>query len=347
MQHGDAVDILIIGGTGYMGRLTVQLLLDRGDNVTIFSRGSSKPEWWDRVAHIQGDRENVEDFAAKVKGKRFDAVIDTQAYKKEDVESAAAAFRGNIGRYLLVSTGSVYLEGAVDFLNHCPYDETDVDWANIDYSYPPGEDPYAVGKRHCEKWLDENSDVPYTIVRIPAVMGSDDPTGRMWWWVQRALDGGGVIISPDALGAYRTLYSADAATNFVRILDAPQTLGQTYYVAMPEIMNLRRWANLIWQAAGNECKITYVPKEVIKKHRSLDSYAPPMSRPVNNIHDLSKANQAFGITTTPVEEWIQATVDWYRDNYRGEDSEGYQNRQDELTLASRWEEQWGRFTADF
>ena len=60
-----------------------------------------------------------------------------------------------------------------------------------------------MGKRHCEKWLDENSDVPYTIVRIPAVMGSDDPTGRMWWWVQRAMDGGGVIISPDALGAYR------------------------------------------------------------------------------------------------------------------------------------------------
>ena len=192
-----------------------------------------------------------------------------------------------------------------------------------------------------------NGSLPYTIVRVPAVMGSDDPTGRMWWWVQRALDGGGVMIPPDSLGAYRTLYSADAAANFIRILDAPQTLGQTYYVAMPEIMNLGRWANLIWKAAGKECRITYVPREVIRKQESLKSYAPPMSRPVNNIHDLSKAEQAFGIVTTPVEDWIQATVNWYRDHYQGEDSEGYQFRQDELALASRWEEQWGRFTDGF
>ncbi|MCH7714138.1 MAG: NAD-dependent epimerase/dehydratase family protein [Chloroflexi bacterium] len=346
------MNILMIGGTGYMGRITVKLLLDRGDAVTVFSRGTSRPEWWDRVEHIQGDRENEKDFSAKLKGKRFDAVIDTQAYKKEDVESAVATFRGNIGRYLMVSTGSVYLEGAVDFLNRCPYNEADVDWSTIDYSYPQGLDPYAVGKRHCEKWLDENANAPdasfpYTIVRVPAVMGSGDPTGRMWWWVQRALDGGGVIIPPDALGAYRTLYSADAAANFIRILDAPQTLGQTYYVAMPEIMNLRRWANLIWQAAGAECRITYVPMDVIKKQGGLSSYAPPMSRPVNNIHDLSKAEQSFGIVTTPVEEWIQATVDWYRDHYQGEDSEGYGFRQDELALAERWEDQWGRFTAGF
>ena len=63
------MNILIIGGTGYMGRITVRLLLDRGDDVTVFSRGTSKPEWWDRVEHIQGDREDREDFEAKLKGK--------------------------------------------------------------------------------------------------------------------------------------------------------------------------------------------------------------------------------------------------------------------------------------
>jgi len=346
------VEVLIIGGTGYMGRITTQLLLDRGDNVTIFSRGTSKPEWWDQVKHIPGDRDDRDDFVAKLKGHQFDAVIDTQAYKKEDVESAAATFRGNIGRYLMVSTGSVYLEGTVDFFNRCPYSESDVDWSSIDYTYPIGEDPYAVGKRHCEKWLDENAGsldagFPYSIVRVPAVMGSNDPTGRMWWWVQRALDGGGVIIPPDATGAYRTLYSADAAVNFVRILDVPQTVGETYYVAMPEIMDLRRWAHLIWSAAGKECKITNIPRHVIRRQDSLRTYAPPMSRPVNNIHDLSKANQAFGIVTTPVEDWIKVTVDWYRDHYQGEDSDGYQFRQDEIDLADHWEEQYERFTGGF
>ena len=121
-----------ISGPGYMGKTGVQLRLDRGDRVTIFSRGSSRPDWWEQVSHIQGDRDDRPDFMAKLKGKKFDAVFDSQAYRKEDVESAVETFRGNIGRYLLVSTGSVYLEGTVDFSNRCPYDESDVDWADLE-----------------------------------------------------------------------------------------------------------------------------------------------------------------------------------------------------------------------
>jgi len=168
------LNILVIGGTGYMGKILVRLLLDRGDTVTVFSRGTSKPEWWNEVHHIPGDRSDYDDFGEKLKGNPFDAVIDTQAYKREDVESAESTFVDRVDRYLMISTGSVYLEGAVDFSSHCPYDESAVDWANLDYSYPAGEDPHEVGKRHCEKWLLENSRLPYTIVRIPAVMGEND-----------------------------------------------------------------------------------------------------------------------------------------------------------------------------
>ncbi len=246
------VNILVIGGTGYIGKIMVERLLERGDRVSIFSRGNAKPHWWDRIEHIQGDRAEHAEFEAKLKGKSFDAVIDTQAYRKEDVESAEAAFLGNVGRYLMVSTGSVYLDGKVDFSNRCPYNESDVDWRSLEYIYPQGEDPYAVGKRHCEKWLLENSQMPFTIIRIPAVMGWDDPTGRMWWWVQRALDGGPMVIPAEFRGAFRTLYSVDAAVNFIRILDAPITVKQTYYIAMPEIITMERWANLFGRAAGHQ-----------------------------------------------------------------------------------------------
>ena len=274
-------------------------------------------------------------------------MIDTQAYKREDVESAESTFLDRVDRYLMISTGSVYLEGAVDFSSHCPYDESVVDWANLDYSYPAGEDPYAVGKRHCEKWLLENSRLPYTIVRIPAVMGENDPTGRMWWWVQRALDGQGLIIPTGATGAFRTLYAADAAANFVRILEAPNTVRDIFYVAMPEVMTIERWARLVWQAAGQECRIAYVPREVIAKSRTIANYAPPLSRPVPNIHDLGKADRAFGILSTPVEQWVQNTVDWYRENHGGDDSVGYQFRRDEVSLADRWQSSYLKLVAEF
>ena len=341
------MDVLVVGGTGYMGKILVQLLLDRGDRVTVFSRGTTKPEWWEKVDHVQGDRNEYGDFEAKLKAKRFDLVIDTQAYKKEDVESAERAFLGNAGRYLLVSTGSVYLEGAVDFFKHCPYNESIVDWSNLDYSYPPGEDSYAVGKRHCEKWVLENSQLDYTIVRIPAVMGADDPTERMWWWSQRALDGGSLQVPTNATGAFRTLYAADAAANFIRMMDSSNTIRDIYYIGMPEIMTIERWAHLVWQAAGHECHISYVPREVIRSSKTLSEYSPPLSRPVSNIHDLSKSQAAFGILSTPVEQWVKTTVDWYRDNPRKKNSAGYEFRREELSLASRWEKRMDQVINDF
>ena len=343
----NGVEVLIIGGTGYMGKITVESLLERGDGVTVFSRGTTRPHWWERVGHIQGDRNEYADFRGKLRGKSFDAVIDTQAYGKDDVACAVETFRGSVGRYLMVSTGSVYLEGAVDFSRRCPYNEADVDWSSLDYTYPPGEDPYAVGKRHCEKWLHENCDIPYTIIRVPAVMGPEDPTGRMWWWVQRALDGGSVVIPAELRGAFRTLYSADAAANFVRALDAPQTINRTYYVAMPEIMTLERWVGLIWRAAGQRERIVYVPREVIRRHEALQDYSPPLTRPVSNIHDLSNAENLLGIVSTPVEEWVESTVNWYREQYRGADSERYESRSAELSLAETWSERYTRLMNDF
>ena len=66
-------------------------------------------------------------------------------------------------------------------------------------------------------------------------------------------------------------------------------------------------------------------------------YVQP-ARPVEN---------AFGIKTTPVAEWIQTTVDWYRESHQSEDSEGYGSREEEVALAARWEEAQNRQLAEF
>ena len=136
-------------------------------------------------------------------------------------------------------------------------------------------------------------------------MGWDDPTARMWWWVQRALDGGGVVLPTEERAAFRTLYSGDAASNFIRAMDAPAAENQVYHIAMQEIATPERWATLIWKAAGAEPDFSYVPKAVLT--RSLEGYAPPLCRPIPYVHDLSKAERDFGFRTTPLASWIQKT----------------------------------------
>ena len=177
------------------------------------------------------------------------------------------------------------------------------------------------------------------------VMGWDDPTGRMWWWVQRALDGGGIVIPEQHRAVFRTLYSEDAAENFVRALKAPEAAGQTYHIAMREIMTMERWTQLIWDATGSQCEITDVPQEVIQ--RQLSDYEPHLSRALPYIQDTSKAEREFGFATTPVAEWVQTTVDWYRREYRGEDSQTYGYRSAELDLAAAWRRAFGDLISSF
>ena len=101
--------ILMIGGTSFFGKEIVELALEAGHEVTIFSRGNARPDFWDRVAHINGDRNDSADFATKLAGKQFDVVIDNIAFNGEHVATTLAALRGNIGRYILTSTTAVYI----------------------------------------------------------------------------------------------------------------------------------------------------------------------------------------------------------------------------------------------
>ena len=102
------MEVLMIGGTKFFGKVIVRRLLERGDNVTIYSRGNSRPEFWDDVAHIQGDRNDHDDFVGKLKDKKFDAVIDNVAYTPEDAETIVKVFQGWTAKYVVASTLSIY-----------------------------------------------------------------------------------------------------------------------------------------------------------------------------------------------------------------------------------------------
>ena len=336
------MDVLMIGGTRFMGRMAVRKLLDQGDRVTIFSRGNVKPDWWDEVEHIQGDRFETEDFAAKLKGKRFDAVIDSQAFGHLDVKNAITAMQGNVGRYLFVSSGAVYgtqddWPGKIDWFAKSPFKETDVSWDSLDYDNPVDEFSYAAGKRRGEKWLQESSPTPYTIVRIPAMLGEDDNEERPWWWTQRAMDGGPILMPAENRGMFRCLYAADAADAYVKAIKSPRAENQTYHVAAHEIIAIEHFAELVCRTVGHESTLTLVPWESILRHDGLRQnrrWYSRLARPFPYIPDLSKADEEIGFTTTPLETWVRSTVEWYMNQYQGEDSAGYEFREAEIALAA-------------
>jgi nucleoside-diphosphate-sugar epimerase len=346
------MNVLIIGGTRYMGPIAVEKMLARGDKVTVYSRGNSRPRWWDQADHIIGDRNDSDDFRRKLKGRSFDAVIDSLAFRKEHVETAQETLEGLAGRYLMLSTGNVYMPDKVDYAKLCPLREADVDWSSIDYAFPQGAPASGWGKRHCEKWLAERARVPWTVVRLPAVLAWNDIELRMWWWVQRILDGEGMLIPMENRGAFPLIHPADAAENFLRAIDSPAAANQVYHIASEEIMFVERWVGHIARAAAQPCQIVFVPGEVIRRREALKNYSPVLTRAVSTIWDTAKAKRDFEFRTMPTAQWMPQTVQWYREEYKGFEgqpynSAGYEHRAAEVDLMKKWQDAFGGLVSEF
>jgi 2'-hydroxyisoflavone reductase len=106
--HG--VNLLIIGGTRFLGRHLVDAALACGHRVTLFNRGQSNPELFPAVEKLRGNRDG--DLGA-LAGRRWDAVIDTCGYLPRIVRQSADLLAGAVGHYTFISSISVYVDESV------------------------------------------------------------------------------------------------------------------------------------------------------------------------------------------------------------------------------------------
>ena len=98
------LDILILGGAGYIGPHMVREALRRGHSVTLFNRGKTNNTLFPDLETIKGDRDNGLDG---LKGRKWDAVIDNSGYVPRHVQDSARLLAPNISHYLFISTVSV------------------------------------------------------------------------------------------------------------------------------------------------------------------------------------------------------------------------------------------------
>ena len=95
------MNILILGGTRFLGRHLVDAALSRGHTVTLFNRGKSNPALYPALETITGDREF--DLAA-ISPRRFEAVIDTCGYLPRIVRLSAQKLRELADSYVFISS---------------------------------------------------------------------------------------------------------------------------------------------------------------------------------------------------------------------------------------------------
>ena len=355
--------VLVIGGTLYFGKVIVRSLLERGDSVTVYSRGNVRPEFWDECDHIIGDRTDRAGFADNLGGRTFDAVIDNLAYTVEDARSAAAALGGRTGRYVVASTVSIYggpghahtrrlsagppagpADQFVDLEAHCPLGEDSVDLGSVPWTYDESEDRYAQGKRQIERFLSETTDLPWVVMRVPATLGPEDPTLRFWWYQQRIEDGGPIVLRDGGLGVFRIGYRDDVAAAFLAAIDSPRSERRIYNLCQDEIPTLRHFLGTVADACGTSLRAVPVPAGACDALSDLawgDWSFDPLSIPAPYVMSTARARRELGLRSTPMAEWVARTVEWHRANPPG-DSAHYGLRGREIEFAERWSADFGR-----
>ena len=101
------MDILILGGTQFVGKHLVFEALNRKHNVTIFNRGISNPNLFSNIECIIGDRNNDADLK-KLAKRKWDIIIDVPYFPMNVVKKSIDILYESTNKYVFISTISVY-----------------------------------------------------------------------------------------------------------------------------------------------------------------------------------------------------------------------------------------------
>lgn len=214
--------LLVLGGTQFAGRALAEAALRAGHEVTLFHRGLTNPGLFPEAEHVRGDRDGELQALA---GRTWDACVDTSGYVPRLVRASAELLRERVGRYVFVSTISVYADLSVS---------RDEDGPLVRLDDPTTEDveqSYGGLKALCEQTVESVCGRRATIVRPGFVVGPHDPTGRLTWWVHRAAAGGEIVVPASVARRLQLIDVRDLADFLLRI--ATTGIGGTFNVTGP------------------------------------------------------------------------------------------------------------------
>jgi nucleoside-diphosphate-sugar epimerase len=308
--------------------------------VTLLTRGThdDRAPRHKRLSMLHGDRSQQGVVARLTQGKAFDVVIDMIAYDPSSTADAVAAFRGRTGRFIHCSTVSVYM---VSNDVQCPITE-DQDRAPLMPMWdrnPFGMD-YGINKRHCERLLWEAHDAtkfPVTVLRPTFVSGPADPARRDFFWIERILDGGPLLVPGSGDCAFQQVYVGDVARAFAAAAEEPGSIGKAYNVAAEEVFSLNDYLRALGALLGRTPTLVPVDQQMFDRlpfgvHPRGDVF--PFNVRRTAILSLDRIKHDLRWRSTPWRTWMRETVDWWTTGNHGH-SIGYERRKEEIEFVKK------------
>jgi 2'-hydroxyisoflavone reductase len=294
--------LLILGGTRFLGRHLVLVAQERGHEITLFNRGRSNPGLFPGVVELRGDRD--EELEA-LRGKRWDAVIDTSGYVPRIVRASAELLAPAVNHYTFISSISVY---------------GDLNAEGMDESWPVARiedetteevtgESYGALKALCEQVVLEQYPAKGLIIRPGLIVGPYDPTDRFTYWPVRVARGGEVLAPAPAEYGVQIIDVRDLA-EWTVILVERKAAGIFNATGPEEPLPFGALLEKCRAVSGSDAAFTWVAPEFLLEHDVQPWMELPLWIPGEEGSVDVRRAVASGLHFRPVAATIADTLSW-------------------------------------
>ncbi len=250
--------ILILGGTGFLGPHLVENGRARGHTLTLFNRGKTHPELFPEVEKLRGDRDGQLDA---LKGRSWDAAIDTSGYLPRIVKLSAELLAPSVKQYVFISSISVFPDDVKPGANES---------TPVQALTEPGSEEvrkhYGALKALCEKAAEAAMPGRTTNVRPGLIVGPGDPTDRYTYWPVR-IDRGGEALAPGNAGdPVQYVDARDLAAWIVHAIESG-TVGVFNATGPEKPLDIGAMLSSCRKAARDPAELTWVPEKFLEEQR--------------------------------------------------------------------------------
>ena len=310
------LNILILGGTGFTGPFQVKYALNRGHKVTVFNRGKTHPgELPKEAEQLIGDRNGQLDA---LKGRKWDVCIDIPTTLPVWVRDAAQVLKGNVDRYVFISTISVF---------------SDVSKPNMDENGPlaeyKGADAMAetqttlranlglygplkaLSEKEAEKWFPGKA----LIIRPGLIVGPGDESDRFTYWPVRIEKGGEVLAPGTPADPVQYIDARDLAEWTIRMAEQGtvgtfNATGPNYKLTMGKMFDeikvaTRSNATFTWADAD------FLRAQKVRAWSDMPTWVPPKGDSIGFSQINTQKAISKGLTFRSIGDTTKATLEWF------------------------------------
>lgn len=304
----DGKRILILGGTRFLGPAIVNHAKPRGHTLTLFNRGKTNPGLFPDLETLIGDRDGKLDA---LKGRQWDAVIDTSGYVPRIVKMSAELLAPNVKQYLFISSISVYSEPIAPGADESAALATMEDPTNEEVMKN-----YGALKALCENEAAKAFPDRATNIRPGLIVGPEDGTDRFTYWPVRLARGGDVLAPGDGTDKVQIIDVRDLGAWIVRMVEGEH--AGTYNAVGPEKpMTMKMMLEDCRKGVKSDARLVWAPAKFLEEQKVEPWSDMPAWVPAGNDSsgltqvDCSRAI-AKGLRFRPVRETAADTLAWWK-----------------------------------